>query len=590
MKISFIHVIIFLCILITGTYILSIGNSPLLYSLELEKPSTLYHINIHAEELRIVNSSDDVNPLMQEILDYSGPIALNIRMQDINAASADLKQYSNKYRNFDKLVINLEMTESEISDFQNNTKLQEELFTELMNASESLNTLKRLEFRYRDQKDITSLKTVAFQGEALQKKIKTIRNKYNLVNTEIQNQSLKYNLNTSKIEQAKIDINKFVDDITDDQEIIKKEVAFTPYETPISKITLIITPERGTYKDIIHYSGFISGFNSKNKNYILFIDGNEYISSRTDDVGQYSIYKPIEKMKTGMHIVTAQSGSLLSESVQLYAYPVNSTIDLSIKAKSSEPIIILSGQLKTNAEVSYAPVHSIINNDTWNTTLTDIHGKYNSNITLPEGRYLVYSLFNDTSYPILSNQSQIYEVVSSGTHIISIRLLTEEDYSIWFILILIFFVIIGGFVGFYLISHRKNTKSWNENGPEDTFPSNIKQYQNESSYSNIQEISNNDLLSIFQICIQDHRLSESARHVYLIILNKIIHNTPIYHYKSLTIREIAGFVSMKPYGIAFQKFAGIYEKIRYGGSETSKDKKELEKRIDEIEIVFREKQ
>ncbi len=239
-------------LLVVSTLILvcSISVPPVFYSLDQDIAKTGFHNNIDAEKRVIINSSTDMLSVMQDILDYSGPIALNIRMQDLESARNDLDQYAKKYRNLNSLVINLEMNDSEVQDFVNNTKLQDDLYRELMNSSYSLDELKRLEFRYRDKKDSIGLTTVAYQGQALKKKIQSIRDRYHTVNENIINQSISYELDPTKTQKAREDIDQFVDEITKD---IKEEKPEAVLNLNIAKkISLIISPDHGVYRDLIY--------------------------------------------------------------------------------------------------------------------------------------------------------------------------------------------------------------------------------------------------------------------------------------------------------------------------------------------------
>ncbi|PWR71760.1 hypothetical protein ACKUB1_15930 [Methanospirillum stamsii] len=586
MKISHISLITFFSLTITALYLLSLGSNPILYSLELEKPTTEFHSDINAEERIFLNSSQDMTPIMQDILDYSGPIALNIRMEDMDAAIGDLQQYYNKYRNLDRLVINLDMSESEIEEFQDNTKLQEELFRELLMASDDLDTLKRLEFRYRDQNDITSLKTVAFQGEALKKKIHKIREKYNLVNEEIVNQGMKFELNTSKVEQARMDINRFVDEITEEQEVRKKEIPITNQEIPEKKLTLLVTPESGKYWDVIHYSGYLSGTDISNKNITLNVDNTYYTDLLTNDIGHYSSYIYIEQISTGPHNFTSVYQSLKSEQQPLFVTPVNSTIDLYIQAVENQPVVNLTGNLLTHVQVNNATVHSIVNNASWNTTLTNQYGNYFTNLTLPQGTYQIYTAFNDNSYPIHPNQSQVYEVVSSGTSILSIRLLGEIDPLI------IFIIVTGGVVGLtgiIIIIFRKYVKKLTFQSSEPKTGSNDYQFI-ETIDEELLAYTERALSDHYLIVLQKKGLSEAAREVYQIILTNITFTIPRKEVNAHTIREISEILSSKPYSNIFSAFTRIYEKIRYGGSEKVDDKENFETQFEELDQAVRKEE
>lgn len=586
MKISTLQILGLICILGTGTFILFLGSDPTLYSLEIDKPESHYHLNIQALKRAEINSSVDLSPIMQDLLDYSGPVALNIRMQDLDAASSDLNQYYKRYGNLDRLVINLEMSESEINEFQENTKLQDQLFQELMNTSDSLQTLKRLEFRYRDQNDTTSLKTIAYQGESLKKKIQTIREKYNRVNTELINQGKKFDLNTTKVETARKDINQFVNEVTNEQEDRKKQ---TPINSlPVDSISLLVMPESGIYRDQIKYSGFISGSNTSFKNISIFIDGNPYFDLSSDDIGQYSFYKEIEDVIPGTHTLIARWNNITSEPQNLTAIPVNTTLNLSINAFSDKPKIMLSGSLVTDKNVRYAPVHAILNNNSWNQTITNQDGQYKMDITLPEGKYLIYTQFNATNYPLFENQSQKYEVISSGSRIESIRQIDDENLYIRINLIIIIIIGISILAISYYFSRFYFKKKNLTSALNTTSSRGYNKLLSDRYNSLIHELSGDrELLAQFQLTERELGLSEAVREIYLTILNRIVQETHISRSHSFTIREITQKISSKSYGRPFRYFACVYEKIRYGGSQQEDDRITFENRLDDLDQAMK---
>ncbi|NLV27974.1 MAG: hypothetical protein GXY48_12560 [Methanomicrobiales archaeon] len=583
MKYSYLRLVILVFILIIFSYLLHLSSDPLLYSLEKEKPTTNFHINIIAQELISINTSIEMVPIMQALLDYSGPIALNIRMQDVTTAGADLEQYYQQYKNLDKLVINLEMSESELAEFQNNTNIQEQLFRELINASESLDTLKRLEFRYRDQNDITSLKTVAYQGESLKNKIQTIREKYNKVNMNIIEQGKKFDLNTANIEQARTDVNILADEISTEQMQRIEMNDFSITSNPEKSISLLVSPDSGKYRDRIHYSGFITGADTSRKNVTVLIDNTPYLALITDEIGQYSGYEIIDRIQIGNHIFTAKWNQIESKSQSFTVYPVNSSINLSIQALFDKPVIILSGILKANHQVINAPIHTIFNNVSWKEIKTDNQGYYKTEITLPEGSYQTYTLFNDSTFPIYQNQSEIYEVVSSGDRIISIKLLDDEKPL--FLILLVTFVILGGIGAFsgYIIYHYRE-KNRDISHPFSEKEISILEDNTEKKNIRIinQSSSEDNLLAEFQSYEREFGLSEAVRRIYLFILNRISQDIQVNWLHSSTVREIIKKIALKPYKQDFSNFTGIYEKIRYGGSKKEEDKEFFIQRIKEL--------
>jgi|GEM_PF-1401109 len=576
-------------LLIVSTLILicSIYVPPVFYSLDQDISKTGFHNNIDAEKRVIINSSTDMLSVMQDILDYSGPIALNIRMQDLESARNDLNQYAQKYRNLNSLVINLEMNDSEVQDFVNNTKLQDDLYRELMNSSYSLDELKRLEFRYRDKKDSVGLTTVAYQGQALKKKIQSIRDRYHTVNENIINQSISYDLDPTKTQKAREDIDQFVDDITKDIKEEKPEAV--PNLNIAKKVSLIISPDHGVYQDLIMYSGFASGSGANNATISIWLDNKPYFSTTTNEIGEYRQKLEISRVQAGNHNVSAHWGSVISDEMNLTVTSVNSSLTLNITGELFQPVVHVSGLLMTNRSVQSAPIQFIVNNQTWNVTISEKTGKYNINQTLPEGKYIIHTLFEDRSFPINASVSPTYEVISSGTGIISIRLLGnsinyEDDSTELLLKISIGIIVLLSLGALYWHLRRKSqvrTQIKKIPSPDQKdsviFLDNIDVQELLTTIPDEIITQKEELLSGYTERLKISGLSEAARYVYIYFIEKIAGDLqtpppPL----TLTPREVIHKIRRYHYSGIFTMFVSQYERIRYAGKKDEKEQTAFE--------------
>ena len=141
-----------LCILVAG---LLIGNGmhPLVYPADKSVRETGYHMNIGALRKQAFNSSTDLLPLMQELLDFSGTIAVTLRKDDIESASSDLARYTSRYHDLQNLIIRLDMNESEIARFSQDAGQQKDMLSQFVSTSESLQSLEKLEIQYQDEEN-----------------------------------------------------------------------------------------------------------------------------------------------------------------------------------------------------------------------------------------------------------------------------------------------------------------------------------------------------------------------------------------------------------------------------------------------------
>ena len=126
-------------------------SSPLLYTLEQDMFPSRFHDNVDALAQQMLNSTTDVLPLEQDLIGYTGPITLNIRIKDIDDARRELELFSHSNLRLNNLIVTLDMNQSEIQELSQSSARQRELLEGLMNSSISLDALQDLEIQYRDQ-------------------------------------------------------------------------------------------------------------------------------------------------------------------------------------------------------------------------------------------------------------------------------------------------------------------------------------------------------------------------------------------------------------------------------------------------------
>jgi hypothetical protein len=61
-------------------------------------------------------------PLMDELLGQTGTLTLTIKLKDYESAERDLARYSELSRQFDRLVVTLDVSGTDIGEFQRNNR------------------------------------------------------------------------------------------------------------------------------------------------------------------------------------------------------------------------------------------------------------------------------------------------------------------------------------------------------------------------------------------------------------------------------------------------------------------------------------
>ncbi|MDD5025552.1 MAG: hypothetical protein PHN79_10675, partial [Methanoregula sp.] len=319
-------------------------SAPLIYSLEQDTFYSRYHDNTDVLRAQQLNSTTDLLPLMQDLLDFSGPIILNINLRDMDQVRRDLALFAKYHKNLDNLIIRLDMTQSEIEEFSKNSDLQRLLLEELTNASISLDELQQLEIQYRAENNQNMLMSVILQQEAIRQKLKELYGEYDAVTEKIDAISKKYNIDTTKNEESRTEFREYVEEMT------KSAPALVPGRTQPPSISLLLKPDAGTYLDVIELSAFYSSGIARQTTHpiTIFLDNNPIIKSSTDASGAYHGSFVIGTIPAGMHTVNATSGTTGSAPRILNVIKVPSTTTLTAKAVSNKPIVQCSGTVTAN--------------------------------------------------------------------------------------------------------------------------------------------------------------------------------------------------------------------------------------------------
>jgi len=419
MKISVRYLILAVLVLGIFTALVFSLSAPLIYSREQDSFISHYHDNTDVLKLQQLNSTTDLLPLMQDLMDFTGPIVLNINLRDMDQVRRDIALFKTYNKNLDNLIVKLDMKESEINDFSKSKTKQRELLDELLNASVSLDELKNLEIQYRDQNNPNMLVSLTLQQEAIRKKIKDIYGQYQNETKKVEEIGQKFGANTIKEEES---LQEF-------QQIVKENDKTVPIidtsSTRIPTMSLIIKPDAGKYLDAIDISAFYSSTGIQKNNYpiTIFIDNDPVRQASTDNEGVFHDTFVIEKITAGIHQINATSGSTVSEPRTLNVTAVSSFTSIILKPVSNKPEVQVSGTVVANKPVRSASVNIVVDSRTSIQLTTDKNGLYKTQMRFSPGTHWIDARFDNASYPIFSSISSAYEIVASQDKILSIKVI-----------------------------------------------------------------------------------------------------------------------------------------------------------------------
>jgi hypothetical protein len=396
-------------------------SGPVIYSLKSDLFPSVFHENTDALKVESFNSTLDLLPLMQDLVDYSGPIVLNINIRDMDQVRYYLDLLSRSNVRLKNLVINLEMSDSEIEEFSKNKELQQKLLQELIDSTISLDELDSLMIRYRDDQNM--LVSIELQREALLKRIHEILNEYKAASEKIQAISENVGLDSTQEKESVKEFETLVS--TMDKKAPREEIPVPRIPT----LSLLVNPETGKYGDSIGLSGAYRSSTGTNGRYpvTVFIENSAPVSTSTGPDGLYKTDFAINRILPGEHSLHAVSGMTISEYRTLTVIPVDSTTSLDIQPVYNRPEIVCYGFVFAGeVPVRDAPVEIISDYHTVFPRTSDETGSFQAQIVLSPGVHQVQAQFVNASYPLFSSKSPVYLVEAGRDSILGIRLLDHN--------------------------------------------------------------------------------------------------------------------------------------------------------------------
>lgn len=568
-------------------------HSPLLYALEKEEFSSPYHTNVDALKQQSINSTTDILPDLQDLVDFTGPISLNIRIHDAEQAKRDLERFQNSRGSIKNLIVRLDMNESEIQQLEEDTALQKEILDSLLNTSMTLDDLQMLEIQYHSQNNQDMLSTIRLRGEELRKKVRGLDARYRNVTERVAQSGKKLGLNTTKNQESQKEVEQIVQAIEKPRsaDILPVDTSLMPGD---ERISLYIHPETGRYREIIEYQGIsLTLLGNKtvrqdSKQIVMFIDDVPTGATDTDTFGYYSLKLPIEQVTAGNHTVYTRSPTTRSPNKVLTVIPVDSKTNLTVSKPGPDGVVNCSGIVMANYPVRSATVQI-----TWDKThvlftKTDAMGRFLRQIELPPGQHTLVASFSGTGYPIKPSESSPQFVDVSLVKGI------EIDYGhigliITALIILILFLGLGIFYLRRMTQKRvpASVPEITDREEEETFriplDGEIAGMDPISSDTGLLRQDDETLISYYTRLLDQYGLTSASWKIYQLLASHVARDLNIRRHRTLTAREISRNCKGKPYCGPFTRFIAVYERIRYGGVVSVKDQAIFETALNSTE-------
>lgn len=401
--------------------LLVFAGQPLLYGAKTGAV-TPYHEDIAATGSLTRADGALVLPEWATSLNLTGPVVVDIRLGDLEGASAALDAYNRSGRSLSGLVVRLDMTDTDVSAFQRNNTANMAALGQLLNQSEEFGRLDALELQYRDSSDAASLKSVQLRGEELRKTVQENYRGYAGRQAAVVNLSQQYGLNTSAYEQSVTDFAAVVTALEGRQneraasvpETIRSIQREADRSGGLPPITFAVVPDHGAYGDVLSMAGTVRG--PAGVEVTVFMDERLLAGVVSGADGRFAFPYRVGEVAAGGHRAYASAGAALSDERNFTVEKRNTTVELAARLVSvnGTRTAECTGNVTTadGVPVRDGPVAVYLDRRVREKGATGGDGAYVVNATfLPPGRHNLTARFDPAGFPLNGSESLPVEVV-----------------------------------------------------------------------------------------------------------------------------------------------------------------------------------
>ncbi|ABN07052.1 hypothetical protein Mlab_0881 [Methanocorpusculum labreanum Z] len=398
------------------------GSGTLLYAAE-GNTSTSDHTDPSSIAVMTTEEAETILPLMEDIIGLSYDSVYQISIDDPEYAARYLAAYENSVSRLGTNIVKISLTKTDINTYKKEASSLDTSIQIILNDVVRLEEIDELKKQYAAEGNI--LGSFSLEAESL-----LIRNELALTamnyadSADIMAQiAAYYGLDVSQLQDSVLLINQIITDATSGKitittdssgKLIIKDTSGSSINTDTSGlITLTVYPVKGYYGDKILVSGIASNTGS-----ILSIywDTNLWGTVAKDTEGVFAKSMTIGRISEGIHAVTVQSEGITSKPVYITILSKPSVVTILKDEQENGELhrkLTLYGSLRTEDDIPVvgAPV-TVYSEDHINigTGITNANGIWNVSAELIDGGYAFYAVFDDPSFPLEGNTSELYPV------------------------------------------------------------------------------------------------------------------------------------------------------------------------------------
>jgi len=554
--------------IVTFAELIFFTYSPIIYDQVNSTAETSYHVNTEFLESQPINSTTDVTPLMQNLLDLSERIIHDIRVRDPERTQADLVNYNGTTIKLENLVTNQNMQTSDIGKFTSSANTQYQILLQLEDETATLDTLKNQEIRYGNSQDPNMLFWINNQADSLQKSLNGLFASYVNEQAKIQSIDTKLGLETTEYNQSTLEFQNIISEVNSfENSTSRSENFLSASPTP----SVDIEPTQATYGDTFFVFGHVGSIENAG-GVDVYID-KILLQHFTPDVnGNYIGSYTVEKIKPGVHEFVAKVSGINSTPVVLDILPTNSTTTLNAQIDTKNSAVICSGTIVTNQPPRYVPFTIFDGDRPIFSGITNNNGEFNVSVFLPPGTHTLSAGFISPAYPINTSKS--------NPVIVNIPTTLNPLVGIVTIIASILVVSLGG-----AIMYLRQKKTFR---PAMTIP--VHTPVTESSPDTLTPDNiwvNEPVFSCYEMAQETQGISEEAYLAYRKLVGRLAKHHHIKEYLTHTPLEIVNECPDVKERTVFSRFVSAYEKIRYAGGRSAEDWAEFRESLYQVDNNIR---
>lgn len=370
---------------------------PILYT--AKDISTAAHADPATVKERSPGNAAALVPLMDELLGGTGTLALTIKLKDYESAERDLAHYSDLSRQFDRLVVTLDVAGTDIGEFQKNNRMNQEAFAMLLNDTRRFDDLQRLEIEVLDGEQRMA---VAYEGEALRQKMQESFSAYAKRETITTRIAENYDVNSTPYRES---VDHFAE--------IADERGTGAGGATKSPLTITVAPAAGRYGETLTIAGEHTG-GTPAAPIAIYIDSRPAATATLGDDRTYTLPYRIGRVAAGPHIAYATAGAVYSNVTTFEILTQETTITLVLEEVNGTAVACTGDLTVDGLPVTLAPVLIRIDGSTLAAAETDMNGTYKKEIVLPAGEHTLRAEFHAAGYPLNASESEIGTVLIRG--------------------------------------------------------------------------------------------------------------------------------------------------------------------------------